>query len=293
MRVLGIDPGVATTGFGVVERIDGKIAPVELGVIRTPAGTPQETRLATLRAALAELIVRHRPDVVAVERLFFNNNVRTAMAVGQASGIALLAAAEAGLSVTTYTPSEVKQSVVGVGSASKHQVQAMIVVLLGLDAPPPSPDAADACALAICHLNRAGLSRGRSGPSDDRLPAWRSRRSNPGRMFRRRAWRGLQVELSHHHACRSAPGWRDRVLVDAPARSRGRTDAVRLRHREREKHVRGAPARCPGSGPRSRSTCARRSLRTSFGELWSRMTWRVSHRFRASGRRRHSGSSWI
>ena len=158
MRVLGIDPGVATTGFGVVERVGGKMAPLDLGVIRTPSGTPHETRLATLRAALAALIRRHEPDVVAVERLFFNSNVKTAMAVGQASGMALLAAAEAGLSVTTYTPSEVKQSVVGVGSASKHQVQAMTAVLLGLDAPPSPPDAADACALAICHINRAGLS---------------------------------------------------------------------------------------------------------------------------------------
>lgn len=159
MRVLGIDPGFATTGYGVVERVSGSLRAVTLGAVRTPPALPQADRLAYLRAALKDVIEGAGPDVVAVERLFFNSNVRTAMSVGQASGVALVTAAEAGLQVADYTPSEVKLSVVGVGNAAKHQVQAMVAALLKLDAVPRPPDAADACALAICHLNRSGLSR--------------------------------------------------------------------------------------------------------------------------------------
>ena len=163
MRVLGIDPGFATTGYGVVERIAGSHRSVTLGAIRTPPALPQAGRLAYLAAALRGIIHATQPDVVAVERLFFNANVRTAMSVGQASGVALLAAAEAELEVVDYTPSEVKLSVVGVGNADKHQVQAMVAALLKLKAIPKPPDAADACALAICHLNRSGLSRAIAG----------------------------------------------------------------------------------------------------------------------------------
>ena len=157
MRVLGIDPGVATMGYGVVERAGGKLAPVTYGVIRTSADETQARRLMTLRTALAGIMREHLPDVVALERLFFTTNVKTAMAVGQASGVALATAAEADLEVTDYTPNEVKQSVVGYGGASKAQVQAMVTALLGLAEAPRPPDAADACALAICHLNRSGL----------------------------------------------------------------------------------------------------------------------------------------
>ncbi len=159
MRVLGIDPGFATTGYGVVERVAGSLRPVALGAVRTPASLPQAGRLAYLRQALLEVLGTTSPDVVAIERLFFNSNVRTAMSVGQASGVALATAAEAGLDVVDYTPPEVKQSVVGVGNATKHQVQVMVAALLKLDAIPKPADAADACALAICHLNRNGLSR--------------------------------------------------------------------------------------------------------------------------------------
>ncbi len=157
VRVLGIDPGVAVMGYGVVERADSKLRLVTFGAIRTPADETQARRLMTLRARLAEIMHEHGADVVALERLFFTTNVKTAMAVGQASGVALATAAEAGLEVTDYTPNEVKQSVVGYGGATKAQVQAMIAALLGLDDPPRPPDAADACALAICHLNRSGL----------------------------------------------------------------------------------------------------------------------------------------
>jgi len=144
-------------GYGVVERAGGKLALVTFGVIRTPATEPQARRLMALRARLVAIAREHAPDVVAVERLFFTTNVKTAMAVGQASGVALATAAEAGLEVSDYTPNEVKQSVVGYGSATKAQVQTMVAALLGLGEPPRPPDAADACALAICHLNRSGL----------------------------------------------------------------------------------------------------------------------------------------
>lgn len=157
MRVLGIDPGVAVMGYGVVERARGKLRLVTFGVIRTPAEETQARRLMTLRAGLVEIMRAQTPDVVVLERLFFTTNVKTAMAVGQASGVTLATAAEAGLEVTDYTPNEVKQSVVGYGGATKSQVQAMIAALLGLGEPPRPPDAADACALAICHLNRSGL----------------------------------------------------------------------------------------------------------------------------------------
>jgi crossover junction endodeoxyribonuclease RuvC len=159
MRVLGIDPGFATTGFAVVEKDAGRMTAVAVGAIVTPPKLPTSARLSFLRAQLLELIDQHRPEVVSVERLFFNVNVRTAMAVGQASGVALEASATSGLEVHHYTPTEVKQSVVGVGNATKHQVQTMVAALLGLDAPPKPPDAADACALCICHLTRSGLAR--------------------------------------------------------------------------------------------------------------------------------------
>jgi crossover junction endodeoxyribonuclease RuvC len=158
MRVLGIDPGLATTGYAVVGRDAGRLRPLAVGVIRTAPGGAAG-RLAELRGGLAELIARHNPDVVAIERLFFNNNVRTAMAVGQASGVALLAAAEAGLEVVDYTPSQVKKAITGVGDATKAQVQTMVASLLKLPSTPSPPDAADACALAICHLNSEGLAR--------------------------------------------------------------------------------------------------------------------------------------
>ncbi|HEU4487722.1 MAG TPA: crossover junction endodeoxyribonuclease RuvC [Actinomycetota bacterium] len=157
MRVIGIDPGVATTGYAIVDKGGSRLEAVTAGVVRTQAGTPAAERLLSLRRALDAILREHRPDVFVIERLFFNANVRTAMAVGQAAGVALLCAAEAGLETCHYTPLEVKLSVVGVGRASKAQVQAMVAALLRLPQVPRPSDAADACALAICHLNRSGL----------------------------------------------------------------------------------------------------------------------------------------
>ncbi len=157
MRVLGIDPGLSTMGYGVVGRDTGRLRPLALGVIRTPSNLPAAQRLALIRTDLIEILETFGPDVVALERLFFNANVRTAMSVAQAAGVVLATAAERGLEVFEYTPPEVKASVVGVGDADKRQVQIMVTSLLGLVEAPKFPDAADACALAICHLNRSGL----------------------------------------------------------------------------------------------------------------------------------------
>ena len=152
--VLGIDPGTATTGFGLVRDLnDGSLEMVEYGTIQTPAGEPAHQRLATLYHRLNEILLLHRPDSVAVEKLFFQRNISTAIAVGQARGVILLAIAEAGLDVFEYTPNEVKQAVAGYGSAQKRQVQEMVRTLLVLSALPKPDDAADALAIAITHLN--------------------------------------------------------------------------------------------------------------------------------------------
>lgn len=156
MRVVGIDPGVAVTGYAVIERVASRSRAVDIGVIRTRP-RPQAQRLAELGNGIDALLARHEPEAAAVERVFFNANVRTAMAVGQASGVALATAARRGIEVADYTPLEVKLSVVGYGAATKHQVQTMVARLLGLARPPAPPDAADACALAICHLSRGAL----------------------------------------------------------------------------------------------------------------------------------------
>ncbi|MDQ3784039.1 MAG: crossover junction endodeoxyribonuclease RuvC [Actinomycetota bacterium] len=168
MRIMGIDPGIAVTGYGVIERRNGRLRAVSHGVVRTGAGDSQAVRLAELRAEVAGLIARLRPGAAAIERLFFNANVRTAMAVGQASGVVLASLAEAGVEVTDYTPPQVKLAVAGSGGASKRQVQAMVTSLLGLNAPPSSPDAADALALAIAHHNRSGLARAVAAARDAR-----------------------------------------------------------------------------------------------------------------------------
>jgi crossover junction endodeoxyribonuclease RuvC len=152
--VLGIDPGTATTGYGLVrDREDGSLESVTYGTILTPAGLPAHQRLSMLFHKLNDLLLLHHPDGVAVEKLFFQTNVKTAIAVGQARGVVLLAVSEAGLDLGEYTPNEVKQAVAGYGSAGKKQVQEMVRVLLALPEIPKPDDAADALAIAITHLN--------------------------------------------------------------------------------------------------------------------------------------------
>jgi crossover junction endodeoxyribonuclease RuvC len=154
MFVLGIDPGVSRCGYGCVTDAGGLRASA-VGVITTSPDDPLPLRLAQLQTELQALIAELHPEVVVVERVFFQTNVRTAMSVGQASGLALAAASAAGCAVAQYTPNEVKQSVAGYGGADKAQVQRMVQRLLNLADIPRPPDAADALALALCHLNRA------------------------------------------------------------------------------------------------------------------------------------------
>lgn len=156
--VLGIDPGTATTGYGLVrDRDDDSLEAVAYGTIQTPAGDPAHRRLAALFHQLKDLLLLHRPDSCAVEKLFFQRNVSTAIAVGQARGVVMLAIAEAGLEVAEYTPNEVKQAVTGYGAAQKRQVQEMVRTLLLLPEIPRPDDAADALAIAITHLNTRRL----------------------------------------------------------------------------------------------------------------------------------------
>ncbi|MFH7324548.1 crossover junction endodeoxyribonuclease RuvC [Aeromicrobium sp. JJY06] len=155
LRVLGVDPGLTRCGVGVVEGMVGRpLDLVDVGVVRTPADLDLAKRLLRLERALDDLVVRLRPDVVAVERVFSQQNVRSVMGTAQASGIAMLVAARHGIPVQLHTPSEVKAAVTGSGRADKAQVTAMVTRLLRLDAPPKPADAADALALAICHLWR-------------------------------------------------------------------------------------------------------------------------------------------
>ncbi len=154
MQVVGIDPGTATTGYGFVSENDqGDLIAIDYGVIQTPAGLPLEQRLLQLYQDLKSLLLLHHPDQGAVEKLFFQKNVTTAIAVGQGRGVVMLALAEAGLSVAEYTPLEVKDAVVGYGRADKRQIQEMVKAMLGLAEIPRPDDAADALAVAITHLH--------------------------------------------------------------------------------------------------------------------------------------------
>jgi crossover junction endodeoxyribonuclease RuvC len=155
--VLGIDPGLSRCGYGVVAREPGAIRALGCGVIRTPPGDALPERLVGLDDELRALIADVRPSAVAVERVLFQNNARTAMSVGQASGLALVVAARAGIPVALYSPNEVKLAITGDGRADKAAVQSMVVRLLNLREVPKPPDAADALALACCHLWRAPL----------------------------------------------------------------------------------------------------------------------------------------
>ena len=158
--MLGIDPGLTRCGFAVVDGRGARaVHAVSLGVITTPRSDPLPQRLAALRTEFTELIAEFLPDVVAVEQVFFQVNVRTAMSVGQASGLALAEAALAGCDVIQYTPNQVKDAVAGWGGADKVQVQKMVQSRLGLSALPKPADAADAAALALCHLAMSPLGR--------------------------------------------------------------------------------------------------------------------------------------
>lgn len=155
--VLGIDPGTANTGYGVVRTHGQRLVALDGGVICTSATAPLERRLATIHARISDLIREHEPRALAIEDLFFGQNVRTAFSVGQARGVALLSAGLAGIPAYSYTPQAVKQAVCGSGRAEKAQVQRMVGQLLALSEPPEPDHAADALAVAICHANGAHM----------------------------------------------------------------------------------------------------------------------------------------
>ena len=162
---MGIDPGVASTGFGLVRVDGGGMSAADGGVIEAPPGEPIERRLALIHDGLVELLATHSPVAVAVEDVYFGKNVRSAIAVGQARGVVLLAAAQAGAPCFDYTPQAVKTAVCGNGAAPKHQVQDMVGLLLGLPGPPESDHAADALAVAICHAAHSRSGRDNAGVS--------------------------------------------------------------------------------------------------------------------------------
>jgi crossover junction endodeoxyribonuclease RuvC len=157
MFVLGIDPGLSRCGYGVVERAGRRPRAVAAGVLRTDPALDVPRRLAALQSDLRELLAEHRPEVVAVERVLFQVNARTAIPVAQAAGVAMVEAVAAGCEVVEYSPNQVKQAVAGFGGAGKDQVERMVQALLGIVTPLRPVDAADAVALALCHLAHAPL----------------------------------------------------------------------------------------------------------------------------------------
>ncbi len=179
MRIFGIDPGSERTGYGCIESFGSRHRLVICGSLAAPSRSTFPDKLKHIHAGLAALLARHRPDCVAVENIFHARNVRSALKLGHARGVALLAASEAGLPVVEYTPAEIKRAVVGYGRAEKHQVQQMMKLLLGLDAVPSPHDVADALAVAVCHLHSSTgvvAQRAREERPKSALKSWRDYR---------------------------------------------------------------------------------------------------------------------
>ncbi len=153
MRILGLDPGTASTGYGIIDSIDGRLSVVTFGVIKTPAGESASMRLQTIYNELNDLIARYRPDCAGIEELFFGRNITTAISVGQARGVLLLALANANIPIGEYSPPKIKDSVAGYGKADKAQMQMMVRNLLDLEETPRPDDAADGLAVAITHYH--------------------------------------------------------------------------------------------------------------------------------------------
>ena len=153
MRILGIDPGYAIMGYGLIDKIGNSFKPVDYGVIKTKAGEPLPERLLKIHLELSSIVEKYSPDEMAVEELFFNTNSKTVIHVAESRGVALVEGAVRGIDVNEYTPLQVKQGVVGYGRAQKVQVMQMVKVLLNLESVPKPDDAADALAVAICHAN--------------------------------------------------------------------------------------------------------------------------------------------
>ena len=184
MRVLGIDPGSETTGWGVVEGDGRRYRLVEYGTVKAPPRERFPARLLKISDGIEAVIARHKPDACAVEEAFFATNVKTALKLGQVRGVVLLAAERASLNIFEYSPRLIKQTVVGYGNAEKHQVQEMVRVLLSLAGAPSPHDAADALAIAICHFHHAGVST-RIQEADARLRPRANTASSPATGRRR------------------------------------------------------------------------------------------------------------
>ncbi|MDM8529428.1 crossover junction endodeoxyribonuclease RuvC [Anaerolineales bacterium HSG24] len=157
MRIIGIDPGIAITGWGIVEEREQTVTMIAYGVVTTAAKTPLPNRLQIIYQELTQIIAEWHPDSSAIEELFFSKNAKTALSVGHGRGVSMLALANANLPITEYKPLEIKQAITGHGGASKPQIQQMVKLLLELDEIPRPDDAADALAVAICHLHSARL----------------------------------------------------------------------------------------------------------------------------------------
>lgn len=161
MRIIGIDPGYAIVGYGIVDYNSNHFSVVDYGAVTTKAHTPFDRRLSSIYDGLTQLISTYKPDAMSIEKLFFNTNTTTAIDVAQARGVIVLAASQGGIDIAEYTPLQVKQSVVGYGRAEKKQVQEMTRLMLNLKTVPKPDDTADALALAICHAHSAGSMLGR------------------------------------------------------------------------------------------------------------------------------------
>jgi crossover junction endodeoxyribonuclease RuvC len=182
VKVFGIDPGSARTGYGCVQSDGTRHRLIACGAITIAASDPFPQKLKTIYTELGALLAEHRPDFVAIENLFHATNARSALRLGHARGVAMLAAVEAAVPIVEYTPAEVKQSIVGYGRAEKVQVRSMITLLLGLSGPPSTFDASDALAIALCHLHKMNL-RGAAGMTP--RPA--------GSMSRAASWRAFRL----------------------------------------------------------------------------------------------------
>ena len=186
MRIFGIDPGSIRTGYGCVQTDGSRHRLVLCGAIAAPPGTSLPARLLAIHSGLARFIAEARPDCVVIENLFHARNVRSALTLGHARGVAVLAAVQAGLPVHEYTPAEIKQAVVGYGRAEKPQVQQMITLLLGLDTAPTPHDASDALAVAVCHAHASGGAvPADTAPVPRHLRSWRH--AKPAQLGRRQA----------------------------------------------------------------------------------------------------------
>lgn len=163
MIVLGIDPGLATTGYGVIRSLNRKLEVINYGCLLTKSGRPLSTRLLTIYQQMKELILTYSPDVVVIEEIFFCKNVKTALQVGHVRGVIMLAAIEANIKIAEYTPLQVKQALTGFGRADKKQIQEMVKIFLKLKTIPKPDDAADALAIAVCHIHSSKFIHHQSG----------------------------------------------------------------------------------------------------------------------------------